>query len=298
MFLAGVFLGDREPGDPSPERLDFRAAALGQSFAALRPRIGQVFFIGDGRDAGGAIQLFRPPESATRLFLGIADAFGFNGQPGAYGDNSGRYEVTFSAAGAPSPVIGRSVGVRVVRGTVRIKLPAGASQKGGGFEPLTEARTIPVRSILDTTKGTVALRAARNRAGRIQSGQFSAGVFQVLQSRKRRAKGLTTLKLTGSASKFRTCDAGARAAAGLPVARAALSRKAIRRLRARAKGRYRSRGRHSAATVRGTVWTTTDSCAGTLTKVRRGKVAVRDFRRKKTIIVTAGKSYLARAPGS
>ena len=64
-----------------------------------------------------------------------------------------------------------------------------------------------------------------------------------------------------------------------------------------APGRCRTRGRRSAATVRGTVWTVTDRCDGTLTKVTRGKVAVRDFRRKKTIVLRAGKSYLARAPG-
>ena len=38
-----------------------------------------------------------------------------------------------------------------------------------------------------------------------------------------------------------------------------------------------------------------DRCDGTLTTVKRGKVAVRDFRLKKTIVVTAGKSYLADA---
>jgi hypothetical protein len=48
--------------------------------------------------------------------------------------------------------------------------------------------------------------------------------------------------------------------------------------------------------VRGTKWTVTDRCDGTLTKVKRGKVAVRDFRLKKTIILRRGKSYLARAP--
>ena len=190
----------------------------------------------------------------------------------------------------PAPALGRSVTVGPVKGDVFIKLPAGASQKGAGFVPLTEARTIPVRSILDTTKGTVALRAARNRRGRIQSGRFSAGVFQVLQSRKRRAKGLTTLKLRGSKAAFRRCRA--RSSADAQASR--LSRRAIRRLRARARGRYRTRGRRSAATVRGTVWNTTDSCAGTLTRVKRGKVAVRDFRRKKTIVLTRGKRYLAR----
>ena len=76
-----------------------------------------------------------------------------------------------------------------------------------------------------------------------------------------------------------------------------LSRRTIRRLRGRAKGRYRTRGRRSAATVRGTKWTVADRCDGTLTKVKRGKVAVRDFRKKKTIVLRRGKSYLAKARG-
>ena len=47
--------------------------------------------------------------------------------------------------------------------------------------------------------------------------------------------------------------------------------------------------------MRGTKWTVTDRCDGTLTTVQRGTVAVRDFRRKKTIVVKAGKQYLAKA---
>ncbi len=39
----------------------------------------------------------------------------------------------------------------------------------------------------------------------------------------------------------------------------------------------------------------TDRCDGTLTMVRRGRVAVRDFKRRKNVSVRAGKSYLARA---
>ena len=45
--------------------------------------------------------------------------------------------------------------------------------------------------------------------------------------------------------------------------------------------------------MRGTTWTVEDRCDGTLTTVKRGEVAVRDFRLKKTILVKAGKSYLA-----
>jgi hypothetical protein len=111
----------------------------------------------------------------------------------------------------------------------------------------------------------------------------------VLQSRRGRTKGLTTLSLKGSS--FRRCrsaGSGRRASAAASV---------IRRLRARARGRFRTRGRHSAATVRGTVWVSADRCDGTLTRVTRGRVAVRDFRRRRTVVVRAGKSYLARAPG-
>ena len=193
---------------------------------------------------------------------------------------------------APPPVLGKTVTASVVKGDVRIKLPAGsggarASQKGGGFVPLTEARTIPVKSILDTRKGTVALRSAKTKAGKTQAGQFTAGIFQVLQSRQRSEKGLTELALKGSASQFKSCRAGTSQAG------AALSRRTIRRLRAKARGRYRTRGRHSAATVRGTTWTVEDRCDGTLTSVKRGTVVVRDFRLKKNFIVKAGKSYLA-----
>ena len=198
----------------------------------------------------------------------------------------------------PAPKLGKTFNVRPVKGKVFIKLPnngrfARASQKGSGFVRLTTARSIPVRSILDTTKGTVSLRTARNRQGRLQSGRFAGGVFQVLQSRKREEKGLTRLRLKGSAAKFKRCGSSA---SGVRANASRLSRRAIRRLRGRARGRYRTRGRHSAATVRGTVWTVTDRCDGTLTTVKRGKVAVRDFRLQKRVILTAGKRYLARPP--
>ena len=61
------------------------------------------------------------------------------------------------------------------------------------------------------------------------------------------------------------------------------------------KGKFRTNGKYSAATVRGTIWLVQDQCNGTLTKVTRGTVQVRDFKRKKTITVKAGHSYLARA---
>ena len=60
-------------------------------------------------------------------------------------------------------------------------------------------------------------------------------------------------------------------------------------------GSFRTKGRYSAATVRGTQWVTEDRCDGTLTKVKRGKVNVLDFHTRKTITLHAGHSFLAKA---
>ena len=67
-----------------------------------------------------------------------------------------------------------------------------------------------------------------------------------------------------------------------------------RKLWGEGKGSFRTSGRHSSATVRGTKWVVTDRCDGTLTRVKQGSVLVRDFKRKRNVVVRAGKQYLAR----
>jgi CSLREA domain-containing protein len=202
----------------------------------------------------------------------------------------------------PPPQLGVTFNVVPLSGEVFVGMRAGAARAGGGsgrasqvkgvnFVPLRELRQIPIGSFLDTRKGRVRIRSARDGSGGTQIGEFSAGVFQVLQSRKRSAKGLTELRLKGSS--FRSCRRAHGSVA--QAARHRLSRRARRRLRSNARGRFRTRGRYAAATVRGTTWTTTDRCDGTLTRVKRGKVVVRDLRRKRNVLVRAGKSYLARA---
>lgn len=200
------------------------------------------------------------------------------------------------------PVLGRAVNVEPVAGDVFVSLPGGTAQasasvpgiKGRNFVPLREARQVPVGSILDTRRGTVRLTTASSTPGRTQSADFLSGVFQVLQSRQRSARGLSELRLKGSS--FRSCGRSRRAAAATGAQTSARrSRRTIRRLRGNGSGRFRTRGRYSSATVRGTDWTVSDRCDGTLTKVKRGAVTVRDFRRRKAIRVRAGRSYLARA---
>jgi hypothetical protein len=200
----------------------------------------------------------------------------------------------------PPPHLGVSAGVRQTRGTVLVQLPrrsrsaAYAAQTRGRFVPLQRVRRVPMGSLLDTSRGEVLLTTAANRRGKLQRGRFTGGRFKVTQSRRSRDRGRTDLTLLGGS--FNNCTA--RGSVLDEVAQIARrTKRRVRRLRGNARGRYRTRGRYSAATVRGTDWSVTDRCDGTLTQVRRGRVDVRDFKRRRTVSLRAGRSYLARAPG-
>ena len=91
--LAGVFLDALIPNGAPPATLDFSTGGLGTEFLSLTPGLGQVFFIGNGVTVANVAQQFIAPIGATRLFLGITDAFGFNGAPGAFDDNDGSYRI-------------------------------------------------------------------------------------------------------------------------------------------------------------------------------------------------------------
>jgi hypothetical protein len=224
----------------------------------------------------------------------------------AYLDNISLSLATSSAGGQlPPPVIGKEVNVSLVSGKVFVRLPHGGGGGGGGstgpgFVPLTEARQLPVGSRIDARAGTIHLVTAAGRAGTTQTGDFGGAVFGLAQSAKGPQKGLTVLSLLEGAFPGAPSYAECRARPTRDRARgtaAAVSSRVLQLLRATAKGRFRTSGRYSAATVRGTSWDTVDRCDGTLTRVRGGTVVVNDFVRRKTVIVHAGHSYLARAPG-
>jgi streptogramin lyase len=195
-----------------------------------------------------------------------------------------------AAATAPSltpPSLGKSVVLRPVSGSVRVK-PRGAS----AYSDLGAGVSLPVGSLIDTRHGRVSLQSARNTHGGTQTGTFWGGVFQVRQRRHNR--GITDLHLRGG--RFRGCRArGVRAGTSALAREAAGRRRAVRRLWGKdSHARFRTHGRDSVATVRGTLWATTDRCDGTLTRVREGKVLVRDLHRDHRVLLTAGHAYLAR----
>ena len=204
---------------------------------------------------------------------------------------------------------GKSVVVRVVSGQVFIKLRRAAARGRGrrarppkGFVPFTGAANIPVGSQLDTSKGRVALTSAAATGGvKTQTADFYQGIFAVKQSvpkkKPKKPKALVTdLVMKGQIARSQCAPLkGARSAAADAKKKKKGPKSVLGKLWGSGKGKFRTSGKYSSATVRGTIWLVEDRCDGTLTKVRRGTVQVRDLRRKKTVTVKAGHSYLARA---
>jgi hypothetical protein len=180
--------------------------------------------------------------------------------------------------GLPLPVAGKTVNLKVKAGKVRFKLPGRKR-----FVTLTDPRQVPLGTIIDTTHGRVTLTSAADLGGGTQHAWFYRGIFKVGQTKG--SKPVTELSL-----------AGPKPRCGRARASIAKKRPKTRRLWGDGKGSFRTRGQFSSATVRGTRWVVVDECRGTLTKVTDGVVAVRDFRRHKTVLVRAGHSYLARSP--
>ena len=162
----------------------------------------------------------------------------------------------------PPPVRGQFVNIEPTSGTTFYRTP------GGQRVPLTNEIRVPVNTVVDATHGRMGLTSANGAA------DFYDGAFVVREPKT----GPTQLWL--AAEHPSKCTSGSKAVVG--------------QLWGDGKGRFQTRGKYGAATVRGTNWLVQDRCDGTLVKVVQGVVAVRDFTLGKTVLVTAGHSYLAR----
>jgi hypothetical protein len=164
----------------------------------------------------------------------------------------------------PPPRIGASFGVRVLRGFVRVR-PAGRTR----FTRVRGRVLLAVGSEVDARRGQVVISSAADAEGALQRGRFSGAYFKVTQE----DDGLTNLQLTRG--EFSDCSGTTAHAAKTGFTGS------VRRLFGSAKGRFRVRGRFSAATVRGTVWDVEDTCTTTLTRVMRGEVEVEEVVRRR-----------------
>ena len=184
------------------------------------------------------------------------------GSPGGDGPASGPLDVPGegNAFGhdkerGADPVPGHSVALAAKDGTVRVK-PPGESE----YVELDPSRPLPVGSVIDATDGVVTLTAASNLSGGTQTADFTGAAFRIDQDRST-ASMITELTLVGG--NFAACPRARRRSTGRAVARAAARRRPVRKLWGSGHGRFRTRGRSSAATVRGTIWTVADRCDGT-----------------------------------
>jgi hypothetical protein len=243
---------------------------------------GTFTFPVSGTATGNNIQITTGPYDQlpgyTATFTGTIAA-DTNSMAGKWNDTNaqaGTWKATRSG-GAAGPVAGKTVNAKPVSGTVLVKLPGTTA-----FVDLSAAKLLPVGTIVDVTQGRINLTAAQGPKGKLANSDFYLGQFKIAQRKGKRP--VTSLALF--AGEFGVCGAagaGARAAQNIKV----------RELWGAGKGLFRTTGRYSSATIRGTTWDVIDYCDGTLTTVTQGAVVVHDDKRNKDVVVKAPKSYFA-----
>jgi hypothetical protein len=180
------------------------------------------------------------------------------------------------------PALGQSIVVRPVSGTV-----LGHPPDDPVFRRIVGTANLVSGWTFDVTKGRVSLTTASNSRGDLQTTQAYEGFFTALQP-----AGTSVTDLVLRSGNFdAVCGSG-----GVEIARTSANTKSVRHLWANGQGKFRTKGRFAAATVRGTEWLTEDRCDGTLITVKSGAVAVFDQVLRRAVVVKAGQRYLAKAP--
>ena len=243
----------------------------------------------DGGDNPLALRSFAIPGTYT-VGVRVSDPRG--------GTATAQRQIAVTAGPAvPQPVLGEQGVARPVRGIVRYRLPGRKR-----FRRMTELTAIPNGTEIDARKGRVLLTVLHDASGALDGARFYAGRFLFRQGKA--AVPVTTLKLTnGTLSKCRKrrgAAAGASSAGLLAVAARIPRSSGNRRLWGNGRGKFRTRGRYGAATVRGTKWLTDDRCDGTLIRVKRGKVDVKDLQRPRrtAALLTAGEELFVKKRGA
>jgi hypothetical protein len=230
--------------------------------------------------AGGNVTIeIRPGQSSYPSFAhnGITtSSFGsFTGSfrfpaaapiPGSPGGGGGGTTPTTTTTSSVPPATGTATGTVTVNG-----------------RPFTSGR-IPYNAIVDVTDGSLRLVTDTGTLRVFGSGVFAR--FKLLRGTDKK-KPIVELRLTGG--DFRVCKRKTSSASA-----GAASSPTVRQLWADGKGQFRTNGRYSSATVRGTNWLTADRCTGTFTQVKRGVIEVSDRRLKRLITLRAGRTYLAK----
>jgi hypothetical protein len=168
---------------------------------------------------------------------------------------------------------------------VTVKVPSSDE-----FVALSEKTDLPPGTEVDVTEGAMLLQPRTECPGMALFGDGD-GVSSRFVLTGQKSCGAIVRLIGGD---FSLCKkASTSASRSLSVAGKTRA-KPVRRLWGKGVGNYRTRGRYSSGTVRGTFWLTADFCDGTLTHVRTGVVDVLDFVTKRTKRLRAGQTYFAR----
>ena len=199
--------------------------------------------------------------------------------------SAGRYQVLL--------IVNASGGRRfLARAVIAVAAPPGGAVRGTPTgRVLLNGRPfaggpVPFGRQVNVTNGT--LRLTTSTGTLVVSGRGTVAIFVLVRGTDR-GKPVVELRLAGG--NFGACR---RALAG--VSAPSPPPKVVRHLWAKGKGKYRTRGRYAAATIRGTEWRTADRCDGTLVRVTQGRVEVADLPLRRNVLVRAGRSYLAKQP--
>jgi hypothetical protein len=223
------------------------------------------------------VQAKTTPPGGLRIVIGVRNVPDhLVGSVDALAIDTGTGLTTYDFEPGTAPEQGSNLVVRRARGKVLISTPAGFQTLGNG------SKKVDLGTFVDATNGQVTITSASDTHGSYQTGLFYGGRFKTRQ--RGSARPVTETYLTGKIGPCPKKSTGASAAA---------KRKRSRHLWGDSHGNFRTVGKSSSASTRGTKWLTKDTCAGTLTTVVRGKVLVRDFATNGRHTVTAGHSFLA-----
>jgi hypothetical protein len=142
---------------------------------------------------------------------------------------------------------------------------------------------IPYKSKIDVTDGTLLLKTD---TGSVEVfGDHVSANFTLLRGTDKKQSIVEFRLIKGNFGACKRKTSGAAAAVAV---------KPVRQLWGNGKGRFRTRGRYSSATVRGTYWLVADRCDATLTQVRRGTVDTFDIPLNRIFRVRQGGTHLAK----
>jgi hypothetical protein len=159
-------------------------------------------------------------------------------------------------------------------------------QTSSGVQTLSAGKKLKLGTFIDARHGRVTVTSASDTHGSYQTALYYGGKFKTRQRGSKRP--VTEAYLVGPVGPCTKSKKGKKATAS------AKRKRRSRHLWGDSHGNFRTVGKSSSASTRGTKYLVTDTCAGTTTKVVRGKVLIRQFSDNTFHTVTAGHSYFAR----